>query len=58
MIEHSGRVQTGKPFPDLGLKGVAALMRLGDLQMRQIPQKKQGATGITTVARRFYICPS
>ena len=25
-------------------------MRLGDVQMRQIPQKKQGATGITTVA--------
>ena len=25
-------------------------MRLGDVQMRQIPNKKQGATGITTVA--------
>jgi len=25
-------------------------MRPGDVQMRRIPQKKQGATGITTVA--------
>jgi hypothetical protein len=31
MTEHSGRVQTGKPFP------AAVLMQLGDVQMRQIP---------------------
>jgi len=37
--------------------GIARASRARDKHLTLL-EKKQGATGITTVARRFYICPS